>query len=449
MLNPSLILGTQQGDVVNALAQAAQAAQAQNDLVRQREIDNLFARQGDRIAAGDQNALNALARFDPSASLNIQGTRQDQSQSAGQYEMDRGRYGMQQEAHRQDLAMNNQRMAMLSREEQRAIEQHAASLSVAEAEAQRLDIEQDVAILGAAQTPEQWDMAAQQTGNPNLVGGFENREMVFAQVLGLKEVLDRQAPAEDNTPAAIRSLDIRAQRGGLVPGTPEYEAFMLNNGDNSQGFSFTQSPDGTISLSQGGANAAGILPGNGKSLTVDEGKNTGFLIRAQESSRILDDLETQGTDLVANIANRAGLLGNYVQTPEYRQYDQARRDFVNAVLRRESGAVISDQEFANAERQYFPQPGDDPATIEQKRRNRAAAVQGFAIGAGDGVNRIVPSQAQTPQPAPEPQAPQDLRDTQPITNFGIMTAEEILGADIPSTAAELAEWNKRMDELGL
>lgn len=137
MIDPNIILSTQQGNVVNALAQATQAAQAQNDLERQRQIDSLFAQQGDRIAAGDQNALNALARFDPSASLGIQGTRQDQSQSAGRYEMDQGRYGMQQQAHQQDLAMNNQRMAMLSREEQRAIEAHAASMSAAEAEAAR------------------------------------------------------------------------------------------------------------------------------------------------------------------------------------------------------------------------------------------------------------------------------------------------------------------------
>lgn len=220
MIDPNIILSTQQGNVVNALAQATQAAQAQNDLERQRQIDSLFAQQGDRIAAGDQNALNALARFDPSASLGIQGTRQDQSQSAGRYEMDQGRYGMQQQAHQQDLAMNNQRMAMLSREEQRAIEAHAASMSAAEAEAARRDIESDVAILMTAQSSQQWDAYAQQTGNPDMVGRFADREAVIAPYIGLKEVLDRQAPMPDNTPAGIRSLDIRAERAGLVPGSP-------------------------------------------------------------------------------------------------------------------------------------------------------------------------------------------------------------------------------------
>jgi hypothetical protein len=50
---------------------------------------------------------------------------------------------------------------------------------------------------------------------------------------------------------------------------------------------------------------------------------------------------------------------------------------VNAVLRRESGAVISPEEFANAERQYFPQIGDSRPVIEQKARNRRAAIEGM------------------------------------------------------------------------
>lgn len=71
-----------------------------------------------------------------------------------------------------------------------------------------------------AQSSQQWDAYAQQTGNPDMVGRFADREAVIAPYIGLKEVLDRQAPMPDNTPAGIRSLDIRAERAGLVPGSP-------------------------------------------------------------------------------------------------------------------------------------------------------------------------------------------------------------------------------------
>jgi len=37
------------------------------------------------------------------------------------------------------------------------------------------------------------------------------------------------------------------------------------------------------------------------------------------------------------------------------------------VLRKESGAAIAASEFDNAEKQYFPQPGDSDQVISQKR----------------------------------------------------------------------------------
>jgi len=52
------------------------------------------------------------------------------------------------------------------------------------------------------------------------------------------------------------------------------------------------------------------------------------------------------------------------------------------VLRRESGAVISPEEFNNARKQNFPEPGDQPATLEQKRKNRDLVISGLATGAG-------------------------------------------------------------------
>lgn len=65
------------------------------------------------------------------------------------------------------------------------------------------------------------------------------------------------------------------------------------------------------------------------------------------------------------------------------QVEQARRDFINAVLRRESGAVISDSEFANAERQYFPQYGDSAEVKRQKDANRQTAIAGMKAEFGE------------------------------------------------------------------
>jgi len=62
--------------------------------------------------------------------------------------------------------------------------------------------------------------------------------------------------------------------------------------------------------------------------------------------------------------------------------NQAQRDFVNAILRRESGAAISGGEFESAARQYFPQPGDSTEVLAQKRANRKTAIEGLMRESG-------------------------------------------------------------------
>jgi hypothetical protein len=75
-------------------------------------------------------------------------------------------------------------------------------------------------------------------------------------------------------------------------------------------------------------------------------------------------------------------IGNYMQSSEYQKYDQASRDFINGVLRRESGAAISQSEFDNAYRQYLPRPGDSKEVLAEKQRNRQEAIAGIAGGGG-------------------------------------------------------------------
>jgi len=141
------------------------------------------------------------------------------------------------------------------------------------------------------------------------------------------------------------------------------------------GMSITTNPDGTVNVTQGG--------GKLSKLNVDQAKNAGFYKRAAPSNEIITKLEDQGTSgWNKTMGMVPGGFGNYGLGEDAQKYQQAKRDFVNAILRRESGAVISDSEFANADQQYFPQPGDGPKVIEQKRANRENALAGLRIGAG-------------------------------------------------------------------
>lgn len=140
-----------------------------------------------------------------------------------------------------------------------------------------------------------------------------------------------------------------------------------------------------------GAIAAGnrVRPED-KPLTEFQGKSVTFGTRAAQAHNILNSLEDT-TDPLAVVTNqKGGILTNWMMPANVQRVDQAQRDFINANLRQESGATIQAPEFENARRQYFPQPGDTPEVIAQKRMNRELVIKGFAKQAGPGgVNDVM------------------------------------------------------------
>lgn len=119
-----------------------------------------------------------------------------------------------------------------------------------------------------------------------------------------------------------------------------------------------------------------------KPLTEFQGKSSTFGTRAAQSHNILNSLEETVNPLAVTASQKGGMLTNWALAPETQKVAQAQTDFINAVLRQESGAAIGQSEFDNARRQYFPQAGDSPEVIAQKRSNRELVVKGFARQAG-------------------------------------------------------------------
>jgi hypothetical protein len=120
-----------------------------------------------------------------------------------------------------------------------------------------------------------------------------------------------------------------------------------------------------------------IVPGvrpSPKGMTQEQGKIAGFADRVQASNAVLS---SPPADLMT--AKFADVLpgGNFMLNAPQQQFLQAERDFINAMLRRESGAAIAPSEFESARKQYIPQPGDRPETLEQKRLARERAFSGL------------------------------------------------------------------------
>ncbi len=113
-----------------------------------------------------------------------------------------------------------------------------------------------------------------------------------------------------------------------------------------------------------------------------------FATRMAKANQIISDpsvysvalgLKGSALQAVGDIPGVGNLIvGSMEKGPAFQKYDQAKRDFVNAILRKESGAAINRSEFINAEKQYFPIPGDGPDVIAQKAENRRTAVEAIA-----------------------------------------------------------------------
>lgn len=134
-----------------------------------------------------------------------------------------------------------------------------------------------------------------------------------------------------------------------------------------------QSKDGTIRPVSGYAPKGGDKP-----LNDTQSKALLFGTRMQEAEKVLQALEKGGTTTSIPGARAGGGVGaaiNFFSPATQQQLNQAKRDFLNAVLRRESGAVIADSEFDSGDKQYFPQQGDSKEVIAQKSRNRRLATE--------------------------------------------------------------------------
>lgn len=141
---------------------------------------------------------------------------------------------------------------------------------------------------------------------------------------------------------------------------------------------YQKGPDGSLTYIPGGP----ADPNAPKPMTEGQTVSATFADRMVNANETISKFEEVGTSRFESGKAEVPVIGNYLATPEYRQLEQAQRSFLNAVLRKESGAVISQSEFDIGARQYFPQPGDDQETLARKAKERRIAIEGMQRAAG-------------------------------------------------------------------
>ncbi len=243
-----------------------------------------------------------------------------------------------------------------------------------------------------------------QVGNPSPLidqfnrwraGGMkqETAQPEYMDALGkdqMKLFQDRSVPKE-TTPNSLEKIvsdkvnngEITLQEG--IEMMSKYKqatnsgSFMLGGvgADGRPIFYNTKNPGKTVQ---------GDVPGGGPLYpkTPSEGQMNASLFgqRANEANQQLESLLKKGFNPTSLKSGAMSRLPNIFQPENIQAYEQVKRNFRNAVLRKESGAAISPSEHAEAERQYFPVAGDSPEVLEFKARNRQTAIEGLGRMAG-------------------------------------------------------------------
>ena len=145
-------------------------------------------------------------------------------------------------------------------------------------------------------------------------------------------------------------------------------------------------------------------PLGAKDKPLNDSQSKALLVgsRMQAANKVLADLEKTGTSASVP-GSRTPIIGGIIsaaQGANQQSLDQAKRDFMTAILRRESGASISPTEFDTADKQYFPQIGDSKQVIAQKAANRKLAIDGVLIEVPEKARGSLsnPSQQSGPKP---------------------------------------------------
>lgn len=128
----------------------------------------------------------------------------------------------------------------------------------------------------------------------------------------------------------------------------------------------------------------------GPKYTEGERNAATYAQRMEDANSQLQGLIDEGYDpsKAGNVIQRSRFMPEMFKSENPKLMEQAERNFLTAVLRKESGATISPSEQSGGEKQYFPREGDTPQVLAQKARNREVALAGMQASAGGASNKI-------------------------------------------------------------
>jgi hypothetical protein len=289
-----------------------------------------------------------------------------------------------------------------------------------------------------AATPTQGQMPMQQPqepqGLPPALGGIGsalgrafNPDGLIARLTGN----DSRSVAQQNLRAQYEALVplVGRQKAMLAVLNPEAGKTILAQALEKKNYGFTKLDDGTlvrtdpqtgkVETAFGGdqSNKTGVAGPDGRIIPFPEGLDAAgrktfaneiakinadaaggkktevqgaaeqFGNRMENAEKSFGKVSTEGLGLSGAAQGAAGavpVLGNFMKTENFQKMEQSKREWVTALLRKESGAAIGKDEYRQYDQQFFPQPGDGPGVVAQKAEARRVAVEAMKKTAGPG-----------------------------------------------------------------
>jgi hypothetical protein len=125
---------------------------------------------------------------------------------------------------------------------------------------------------------------------------------------------------------------------------------------------------------------------NDQKLTEGQSKDVGFYYRGSLANEDLGSIEQSLTQIDQNVAAQFGTFGKFYTSPEFKQAKRAASEFLAVILRKDTGAAVTEQEFDLYGPMYLPGPGEDPQTLAAKREARTRALDAIYMGLGTARN---------------------------------------------------------------
>lgn len=156
-----------------------------------------------------------------------------------------------------------------------------------------------------------------------------------------------------------------------------------------------------------------MTTGNAKAWNEGERKDIFWAKRLRGSAPMIDQHEKALTDFASATGGKIPLVGPYFESQKYKLGIQASKEWIAPILRKETGAAVTDTEFDFYGDIFIPQPGDGPEVIAAKRNARVRAME--ALEAGMSPAQIAAAGLEAlggaaPTPAPEAEGDEEIID---------------------------------------